>query len=70
MEWISVKNEIPEDGLRLLLYTDVPDEYGKERIGVYLGDTYWTLMGGDYYKQKSINVTHWMPLPEPPESED
>jgi hypothetical protein len=78
-KWISVKDRLPEDGWRILLYCDVPDEYGKERIGVYLGGKYWEIIGGEYYTlkdtmkritRKKIIVTHWMPLPEPPESEE
>lgn len=71
MGWISVKDRLPEEGYRILVYGDFDDEYGNERIGVYLMSGYWSLNEGVYYKiPRGKNPTHWMPLPEPPESEE
>ena len=70
MEWISVKDRLPEDGWRILLYGNFEDEYGNERIGVYLGGKYWSICGGTSYKPCNTQPIWWMPLPEPPESEE
>lgn len=58
-EWISVKDELPEEGRRVLVsltlnrsYTDI--------------DTDRVIDGN--WRRWGIDVTHWMPLPEPPET--
>ena len=63
MEWISVTDRLPDELSRVLAVTA---ERGitiawcrRER----LGDLVWVTLD-DYYGE---NVTHWMPLPEPPE---
>ena len=56
-EWISVEERLPKEGVRVLVYL-------KEKVGRYTQtDTdrvvnTWVRWGDD--------VTHWMPLPEPP----
>lgn len=65
-EWISVKERLPEQNQRVLVCG--------VRGGVQIC-RYWENRdygGGLQFmfftnKQKSITVTHWMPLPEPPE---
>ncbi len=79
MEWISVKDRMPEEGKDVLLYgklehqedfdihkavfhkdVDVNDEINKKR---YSESQFWEAdWGYDFDK-----VTHWMPLPKPPE---
>jgi peptidoglycan/xylan/chitin deacetylase (PgdA/CDA1 family) len=63
MEWISVTDRLPDELSRVLAVTA---ERGitiawcrRER----LGDLVWVTLD-DYYGE---NVTHWLPLPEPPE---
>ena len=61
MEWISVKDRLPE---RL----DVVIVQGG--IAYYLPDEEaWMTITGERWPGRPIvwNVTHWMPLPEPPE---
>lgn len=53
--WISVKDKTPEDGVEVLVW----DDGGFAYIDTWIGHT-WKF-GGDF------GVTHWMPLPEPPE---
>ena len=67
-KWISVKDRLPEDdGLVLVLFTD-------RYMNIRFKDTY-TLANFDnddgwileiYPEFENPNVTHWMPLPEPP----
>lgn len=65
MEWISVEDEdVPKEGSYLLLY------YGAMAVGEYVatyteddGEYPHFLCGSDVI----YNVTHWMPLPQPPE---
>ena len=64
-EWISVKERLPEKpGEYLVAYQpcywdNVQPEF---RVGIdsFRGKTAWA-------KKKYQCVTHWMPLPEPPE---
>ncbi len=57
-EWISVKDRLPEEGSYVLVF-------------VNLG--YGYTIGTSLYLNKSFkmdeNITHWMPLPEPPKGE-
>ena len=62
-KWISVEDALPEPGHRIL-FTD----------GVFVGEGYMTQSQHfeRYYAGRvegvlGITVTHWMPLPEPPE---
>ena len=57
-KWISVKDRLPESGIDVLVFTDDYCAYTAHYDG------YWWLSGEPTL---SYNVTHWMPLPEPPE---
>ena len=57
--WISVNDRLPRDDERVLLYRDNMDEFS---ISVVYG---WSVIN----KARERGITHWMPLPEPPESE-
>lgn len=59
-EWISVSERLPEDGVRVLAWDKREQSW---RIA-YI-DTIWHMVGFD--DDTPICVTHWMPLPEPPE---
>nr|DAI02020.1 MAG TPA: Protein of unknown function (DUF551) [Bacteriophage sp.] len=76
--WISVKDRLPEHGKQVLLIA-----YGWSDTTVYIGqlkhtdaetswltgftskESEWCIQGWSYLKEPL--VTHWMPLPEPPE---
>ena len=80
MEWISVKDRLPDDEQEVLVIA-----HGWDGRLVYVGSlkrvepqkswltgitnksSEWSLWGWSYLK-KPI-VTHWMPLPEPPEED-
>jgi len=55
MEWISVKDRLPEKATYVLL-----------TYGIHL--PFIALYNGDYftYNGEKAYGTHWMPLPEPP----
>lgn len=61
-DWISVKDSLPELYVNVLVFTEggTIDVDCLERIMSW---------GEDFYNYGQ-NVTHWMPLPQKPESED
>ena len=68
-EWISVKDRLPEGEEDVLVCLT-----SKELVvGAFVetpisDDRLWMLSHGeDFYAFSSCGVTHWMPLPEPPE---
>ena len=67
--WIPVEERLPEDRSDVLVVA-----YWHERWGVYMGwcapeRAAWSVHVG-IGDRSDIAVTHWMPLPEPPEVED
>ena len=63
MEWISVKDRLPGKEAEYLCW-DVPysAQTGKPCFGFYwIPEGFETDIAEDW-----SNVTHWMPLPEPP----
>ena len=64
-EWISVKDRLPDNTNVVLVY-DLRISRGinvpKIRFGFYFGNT-WHRSEGTGWK---IDVSHWMPLPNPP----
>jgi len=71
-EWISVKERLPEPKQRILAHTI----YGYITITHYnLLDTDGDLIGfffinSQFASIQSSVITHWMPLPEPPNSDN
>ena len=68
--WISVKDRLPADYARVLFYDSsvLGVAYGYHVASV----PQWQMDGGlmYYHKKEYDRITHWMPLPEPPEIED
>ena len=60
-EWISVKDRLPED---------------KDYVVIAFGDTHGGVRHVDmihathFHHNKTLDATHWMPLPESPEVEN
>jgi hypothetical protein len=57
-EWISVKDRMPDEDTWVLVYS---------QQGSYMNLKVDYIHGGKWFN--SMLVTHWQPLPEPPESE-
>lgn len=55
-EWISVKDRLPEDHTRCLVFES------RNREGYQIEIQY-------YFRMFPNGVTHWMPLPSPPNSQ-
>lgn len=59
--WISVKDRLPETEDHVLCCTESKTGRQNVLVGYY--------MGGLWRCGMNSNVTHWMPLPEPPKEE-
>ena len=57
-EWISVKDRLPKPNENVLVYC--------KEYGIYV-DIH---MSGGIFGYSMDSVTHWMPLPEPPEENE
>ncbi len=65
--WISVKDRLPEERGRYIIYVDIPEEDYKK---VWTIDVLDPKKGFDMPKEYGRSViTHWMPLPEGPNDE-
>jgi len=68
--WIPVTERLPEDGVPVAIVADrgrTPDNRGVVAAGeLYHGCWYHTLPG--LVVRQIADVTHWMPLPPPPET--
>lgn len=79
MEWISCKDRLPEDVWNKLQGDDIPYVLafdGSEPVFGRVNSGQWEvydLVNVDYYSQENAwgpsieAITHWMPLPAPPE---
>lgn len=65
MDWISVKDRLPEDDNEVLVY------YGGSRVKWKYGIEFVNYINGECYgwcgQDQLVSVTHWMPLPAPPD---
>ena len=68
-EWISVKDRLPKRGIgRYIVYVENIANYRPIPDNTIVADWYfcdWSFPFSEYNR-----VTHWMPLPQKPESED
>ena len=67
MEWISIKDRLPEDNQWIVFCVSGCDEslcgcYDS----VFKKEFFVGLVSKDSYSMD--NITHWIPLPEPPET--
>jgi Lar family restriction alleviation protein len=60
--WISVDERLPENDSKVLVaLIDLPNVWTIR----FLNDEWYDLSGRHFKRRK--NITHWMPIPEPPE---
>ena len=79
-QWINVNDRLPEvEGFEVLVSAINVDNGEKEIFIAFQGyrDFKWWTLDENYTKEKHNNqvssewkITHWMPLPEMPESEE
>lgn len=78
-QWISVADRLPEKNKNVLLFSkETGTVIGKCLNGLFFTETSIHSNGnkelGTYvefsYKVVNLNVTHWMPLPEQPQTEE
>ena len=62
-EWISVKDRMPEEGVDVLVYGYI--YLNRKGVDVDFVDR----ESGNFFYYDEGEVTHWRPLPDPPESE-
>lgn len=68
-EWIPVTERLPEKGQEVLAYRG--DFFGDMmNTYTYLGSGNWEDDYGYRGSAEHEGITHWMPLPEPPERSD
>lgn len=60
--WISVDERLPDPGLPILIFTRKNRYY----VGYYYKAVVDTTYTGFYADSVKRDVTHWMPMPEPP----
>ena len=60
--WIPVEEQLPDDGVEVLVSVDENSDDCGYHVCLYRGDE-WVRSESGYI----FGVTHWMPLPEPPE---
>lgn len=71
-KWISVKDRLPKCGEKVLVYIKFSQDSESDFEDEICQSTYRGKLVGtkkDVWTWQSDYVTHWMPLPEPPEGE-
>jgi len=65
LRWIPVSESLPDSG-ELCLCAKQRGRYGQSAVVIaqHQGDGRWSSMG-----LGGVSVTHWMPLPKPPEND-
>lgn len=62
--WIPITESLPEIGQHVIAYSKVSGAVESVYYLSYKGSHIWTEPVEEYYNYEE--VTHWMPLPEPP----
>ena len=65
MEWISVGDKLPDSDKDVLFYND---EFKNVELGHFCGNQWFPAWAE--HKIDGSSVTHWMPLPNPPNSQE
>lgn len=64
IEWIPVKERLPENKTYVLVTIGIPGRQPHARSGWYQ-DGFFHNDNGDVWRATDIEVKAWMPLPEP-----
>lgn len=67
-EWISVEERLPEPNTNVLIYVFFHNQWQIVKGWLSYCDKKFHISNSDYPSLTDIPVTHWMPLPEPPET--
>lgn len=64
MDWIKCENRLPTEEKFVLTFS----ELGIRTLAIFTirNEKYWIEANGFSLDLDTLNVTHWMPLPEPP----
>jgi hypothetical protein len=65
-QWVSVKDDLPKDEGEYLVYVKWLNPLGEWVLEQML----WDFENGKWGEDEDVIITHWMPLPAPPESEE
>lgn len=70
-EWISIKNELPSEDSAYWVYDgSLPEVERMALIGMYINGAFHLYCPCEFHSEfcfnKKLNVTHWLPLPNPP----
>ena len=68
-EWISVKDELPQIFVDVLVHPQHDTPYSSKITAELDSDGFWVVQCEDShycYDEIIKGVTHWMPLPKPP----
>jgi len=65
-QWISVEERLPEPFVSVLVY--MPEERPLPTVheGFLARESMWY---ANHFDREPMEITHWMPLPEPPKEE-
>lgn len=74
MKWIALTDRKPNEGAWVLMYLTRYAGVDKYRAGMYMGPNDWMSAANAYEMQvgtgtallKDSDISHWMPLPNPP----
>jgi hypothetical protein len=62
-EWISVEDRLPQSGVEVFIVS-----FGHVQYTAYvLIDGVWETWDREYEHCSPDQITHWMPIPDPPE---
>lgn len=70
MEWISVEDDLPLKGENILMYYDDLVVEGEYQNGNFYHVSSCAHFKGYCKCEAQKGITHWMPLPNPPEIPD
>ena len=67
MNWISVEDKRPEEKQSVLVYARVRDIWDNHYNNIFTASLNENKWAYDLAFSAGVIITHWMPLPKPPE---